>query len=243
MADPRGFLKVRQRETQPRRPVPVRIMDWKEVYEAQEKGVLKSPGRPLHGLRRPVLPPGLPAGQPHSGVERPHLAGQGRGSDRAAARHQQLPRVHRPAVPGPLRGVLRAGHQPARRDHQAGRGLHRGPGLRERLGQPAAAGPPQRQDGRRRRLRPRRARRRAAADPRGPHRRRLRARRQDRRAPALRHPRLQDGKRARGPPAGADEGRRHPLPHRRRRRHRRDVGAAAPPVRRRRGRHRRHRPA
>ena len=42
MADPRGFLKVRQRETQPRRPVPVRIMDWKEVYEAQEKGVLKS---------------------------------------------------------------------------------------------------------------------------------------------------------------------------------------------------------
>ncbi|GAC1453200.1 MAG: glutamate synthase subunit beta [Pseudarthrobacter sp.] len=42
MADPRGFLKVRQRETQPRRPVPVRIMDWKEVYEAQEKGVLKA---------------------------------------------------------------------------------------------------------------------------------------------------------------------------------------------------------
>ncbi|GAB4098850.1 glutamate synthase subunit beta [Sinomonas halotolerans] len=41
MADPRGFLKVRQRETQPRRPVPVRIMDWKEVYEAQEDGVLK----------------------------------------------------------------------------------------------------------------------------------------------------------------------------------------------------------
>ncbi|NUP74387.1 MAG: glutamate synthase subunit beta [Sinomonas sp.] len=41
MADPRGFLKVRQRETQPRRPVPVRIMDWKEVYEAQENGVLK----------------------------------------------------------------------------------------------------------------------------------------------------------------------------------------------------------
>ncbi|WP_139346610.1 glutamate synthase subunit beta, partial [Sinomonas mesophila] len=41
MADPRGFLKVRQRETQPRRPVPVRIMDWKEVYEAQERGVLK----------------------------------------------------------------------------------------------------------------------------------------------------------------------------------------------------------
>ncbi|RUR00696.1 glutamate synthase subunit beta [Labedella endophytica] len=33
MADPKGFLKVRERELPPRRPVPVRIMDWKEVYE------------------------------------------------------------------------------------------------------------------------------------------------------------------------------------------------------------------
>lgn len=32
MADPRGFLKVTERETAPRRPVPVRIKDWKEVY-------------------------------------------------------------------------------------------------------------------------------------------------------------------------------------------------------------------
>ena len=61
MADPRGFLKVRDRQTQPRRPVPVRIMDWKEVYEAQEKGVLRSQaGRcmePFDGL--PALaPPG-----------------------------------------------------------------------------------------------------------------------------------------------------------------------------------------
>ncbi len=36
MADPRGFLKVRQRELPPRRPVPVRIMDWNEVYEATD---------------------------------------------------------------------------------------------------------------------------------------------------------------------------------------------------------------
>ncbi|WP_392466530.1 glutamate synthase subunit beta [Arsenicicoccus cauae] len=35
MADPRGFLKNRQRELPKRRPVPVRIQDWKEVYEAQ----------------------------------------------------------------------------------------------------------------------------------------------------------------------------------------------------------------
>ncbi|MBK5247832.1 MAG: glutamate synthase subunit beta [Actinomycetales bacterium] len=37
MADPQGFLKVRERELPIRRPVPVRIMDWKEVYEKREE--------------------------------------------------------------------------------------------------------------------------------------------------------------------------------------------------------------
>jgi glutamate synthase (NADPH) small chain len=31
--DPRGFLKYTQRQTPPRRPVPLRLRDWKEVYE------------------------------------------------------------------------------------------------------------------------------------------------------------------------------------------------------------------
>jgi glutamate synthase (NADPH) small chain len=33
VADPRGFLKVRDREVPASRPVPVRLMDWKEVHE------------------------------------------------------------------------------------------------------------------------------------------------------------------------------------------------------------------
>ena len=33
MADPRGFLKITARETPQRRPVPLRLRDWKEVYE------------------------------------------------------------------------------------------------------------------------------------------------------------------------------------------------------------------
>ncbi|WP_154793849.1 glutamate synthase subunit beta [Occultella kanbiaonis] len=33
MADPKGFLKIRDRELPVRRPVPIRLMDWKEVYE------------------------------------------------------------------------------------------------------------------------------------------------------------------------------------------------------------------
>ncbi|MDO5738928.1 MAG: glutamate synthase subunit beta [Ornithinimicrobium sp.] len=41
MADPHGFLSHRDREPQPSRPVPVRIMDWKEVHTAQEDGALR----------------------------------------------------------------------------------------------------------------------------------------------------------------------------------------------------------
>ncbi len=41
MADPQGFLKVRDRELPRRRPVPVRIKDWKEVYQEQEVAELQ----------------------------------------------------------------------------------------------------------------------------------------------------------------------------------------------------------
>ena len=41
MADPQGFLKTRERELPTRRPVPVRIRDWKEVYEEQKLGTLQ----------------------------------------------------------------------------------------------------------------------------------------------------------------------------------------------------------
>jgi glutamate synthase (NADPH/NADH) small chain len=41
VADPRGFLKTRERELPRRRPVPVRIKDWKEVYEEQERTELQ----------------------------------------------------------------------------------------------------------------------------------------------------------------------------------------------------------
>ncbi len=41
MADPTGFLTTRERELPARRPVPIRLQDWKEVYEAQEVGQLQ----------------------------------------------------------------------------------------------------------------------------------------------------------------------------------------------------------
>lgn len=42
MGDPRGFLKVTERQTANRRPIEVRIKDWKEVYEPTDPGVLKN---------------------------------------------------------------------------------------------------------------------------------------------------------------------------------------------------------
>ncbi|MGO1543016.1 MAG: glutamate synthase subunit beta [Gulosibacter sp.] len=36
MADPRGFLNERERALPPRRPVPLRLMDYKEIYEQQD---------------------------------------------------------------------------------------------------------------------------------------------------------------------------------------------------------------
>jgi glutamate synthase (NADPH/NADH) small chain len=41
VADPKGFLKVTERELPKRRPVPVRIMDWKEVYEQGDPAQLR----------------------------------------------------------------------------------------------------------------------------------------------------------------------------------------------------------
>lgn len=42
MADPRGFLKTTERKTAERRPVPIRIMDWKEVYERRNSEVVQT---------------------------------------------------------------------------------------------------------------------------------------------------------------------------------------------------------
>ena len=41
MADPRGFLSTRERELPKRRPVSVRLMDWREVYESQDVAQLQ----------------------------------------------------------------------------------------------------------------------------------------------------------------------------------------------------------
>ena len=46
VADPKGFLHTRERELPPRRPVPVRIRDWKEVYEELRRRRARPASRP-----------------------------------------------------------------------------------------------------------------------------------------------------------------------------------------------------
>jgi len=62
MADPRGFLKVTNRETAQRRPIPVRIKDWKEVYEERNSGVIKEQASRCMDCGIPFCHAGCPLG-------------------------------------------------------------------------------------------------------------------------------------------------------------------------------------
>ncbi len=173
----------------------------------------------MHGVRRPLLPLGLPRRQPDPGLERPRLPRPVQAGDRAAAPDEQLPRVHGPALPRALRGGLRARDRRGQRRHdQADRARDRRPRLGRGLDHAAASRAAHRPERRRRRLGTGGARGRAAAQPRRPPGRRLRARRGRRRAPPLRRPRLQDREVGRRAPARAARGRGCRVPLRRRRR-------------------------
>ena len=146
MADPKGFMTTPRQEW-PRRPVEERVRDWDEVYV---------PGALLPIVSRqadrcmdcgiPFCHDACPLGnlipEWNDLVSPRRLAGGGR----PAARHEQLPRVHRPALPGAVRGGLRARHQPARGHHQERRGRHRRPGLGVTASHPPR--PPDRLSGR-----------------------------------------------------------------------------------------------
>jgi len=89
--------------------------DWREFHGHLPEASMREQGARLHGLRRALLSPGqvgrradhrVPAAQPDSGVERPHLQGTLAAGARPTAPDQQLPGIHRPRVPGPVRGIL-----------------------------------------------------------------------------------------------------------------------------------------
>ena len=62
MADPRGFIKVTERETATRRPVPVRIKDWKEVYAERNGETVKAQASRCMDCGIPFCHAGCPLG-------------------------------------------------------------------------------------------------------------------------------------------------------------------------------------
>ncbi len=62
MADPKGFLKTPNREVAKRRPVEVRILDWKEVYERRESGVVRAQAGRCMDCGVPFCHQGCPLG-------------------------------------------------------------------------------------------------------------------------------------------------------------------------------------
>ena len=62
MADPTGFLKHNHRETPARRPVPIRLLDWREVYEDFDKSTLQDQASRCMDCGIPFCHNGCPLG-------------------------------------------------------------------------------------------------------------------------------------------------------------------------------------
>ena len=110
MADPSGFLKY-GRQGPPRRPIPLRLRDWNEVYEPFDEQDTRIQAARCMDCGIPFCHQGCPLGNiipEWNDLVRTGQMGRGVGP---AARHQQLPGVHRAALPGAVRGGLRAGHR------------------------------------------------------------------------------------------------------------------------------------
>ena len=63
-----GFLEF-ERTLPTRRAPEERVKDWFEIYQEFPRTSRAAAGRALHGVRRAVLPYGMPGQQPHSGLE------------------------------------------------------------------------------------------------------------------------------------------------------------------------------
>jgi glutamate synthase (NADPH/NADH) small chain len=62
VADPKGFLKVKERELPPRRPVSIRLMDWKEVYEQGDAALVRKQAGRCMDCGIPFCHQGCPLG-------------------------------------------------------------------------------------------------------------------------------------------------------------------------------------
>ena len=214
MGDPKGFLKT-ARETPRRRPVDVRIADWREVYEPHPADRTERQAARCMDCGIPFCHNGCPLGNLI-----PEWNDLVYRSDWAAAADRLHATNNFPEFTGRL--------CPAPCESACVLGINADPVTIKQVEVeivdrawadggvvPVVAAHPHRVHRRGRRVRPGRARRRAAADPGRAPGDRLRARRRRRRAAPLRHPRVQDGKAPPGPAARADGGGGDQVRHRR----------------------------
>ena len=96
-----GFLEL-TRVTPSRRPVQDRVRDWEEVYQPFPVESLRGQASRCMDCGIPFCHQGCPLGNLIPGLERPGLPRPLARGGGAAARHQQLPRVHRSTLPGPV---------------------------------------------------------------------------------------------------------------------------------------------
>ena len=237
MGKPTGFIEYLRELPVDRAPLE-RVRDWNEFHHHMDEKRLRQQGARCMDCGVPFCHTGklisgmasrLPDQQPDPGVERPRLPRPVARGARSAAQDQQLPRVHRPRLPGAVRRLVRARHQrpPVTIKNIESAIIDRG--LEEGWVVPEPPRDAHRQESRGRRLRPRRARRRRAAQQGRPHRHRVRARRPPRRPADVRHPEheARQARSRRAPHQAAGAGRHQVRLQRERRRERRAAAAAA----------------
>jgi hypothetical protein len=117
MGKPTGFME-HDRQLPDRRPVEQRVGDFKEIYQPFPERTLRDQAARCMDCGVPTCHAGCPlATASPTGTTMSTMAAGKRPS--TAHGHQQLSRVYRPPLPGPLRGSLRTGHQCPGGDHRA----------------------------------------------------------------------------------------------------------------------------
>ena len=114
MADPRGFLKNRERVERPTRPVPVRIMDFKDVYVRQDEAIVRTQAGRCMDCGIPFCHSGCPLG--NLIPEWNDLVRRGRWDEAAARLHStnNFPEVTGRICPAPCEDSCTLGiNQPA----------------------------------------------------------------------------------------------------------------------------------
>ncbi|WP_413543459.1 glutamate synthase subunit beta [Citricoccus nitrophenolicus] len=114
MADPRGFLNTRERQDRPSRPVPVRILDFKDVYVRQDEAVIRTQAGRCMDCGVPFCHQGCPLG--NLIPEWNDLVRRGRWEEAAARLHatNNFPEVTGRICPAPCESSCVLGiNQPA----------------------------------------------------------------------------------------------------------------------------------